>query len=289
MAIFVSQRGYYVSPFFVSIFTGTRFISMNPRNQVMRPFSGIPLLLSLLLLGGLFSCSNKTEDFNSEQISEYMLLQPGKYITYRLDSLVFVNFERDVEIHRYQVKHVVDAQVTDNLGRPSYRIFRYLRDSLGEQDWVPNGSYYVTPLQNEIEEIDDNLRFVKLHMPMREGYSWAGNTHLPDNPYSSLYDFSNDRDIEDWEYYYDTFESMFSYQGHNYENVWTVEQQDDYFNIPLADPTNYGFKSRAVDKYAKGIGPVYREYELYEYQPNPTGVSPFYAGFGIRMWMIDHN
>jgi len=254
----------------------------------MRLKSRLPLLLSITLACGLLSCS-KTEDFQTDLIEEYFPLAPGKYITYRLDSLVFVNFERDIETHRYQVKHLVDAEVQDNLGRPSYRIYRFIRDSAGLTDWVPNGTYYITPGEDEVEVIEDNLRFVKLHMPIREGYSWEGNRYLPDNPYSSLYDFSNDRDMETWEYYYDRFESIFSHQGYDYSDVWTVEQQDVASNIPVSDPGSFGFKSRAVDKYAKGIGPVYREYYLYEYQPNPSGVSPFYSGFGIQMWMIDHN
>jgi hypothetical protein len=254
----------------------------------MRPFNNI-LLASIIISLFIASCSDKKEVFETELLSEYQPLQPGKYITYRLDSTVFVNFERDMEIHRYQVKHVVDAQIEDAQGRPSYRIFRYIRDSAGVNDWVANGSYMITPLEDEVEVIEDNLRFVRLHMPMKEGYTWKGNKHLPTNPFEGLAAFSNDDDIRNWEYYYDRFESAVSYMGYNYENVWTVEQVDDYFNMPLADPTNYGFKSRAVDQYAKGIGPVYREYELYEYQPNPTGTSPYYSGFGIRMWMIDHN
>lgn len=245
-------------------------------------------LLSILLAFGLFSCSKK-EELNTELIADYVPLQPGKYITYRLDSLVFVNFERDVEIHRYQVKHVVDAQITDNEGRPSYRVFRYIRDSVGVQDWAFNGSYFITPLADQLELIEDNLRFVKLHMPMREGYSWKGNKYLATDPYASMYDFSNDDDIRNWDYYYDTFDPSFSYMGYDYQDVWTVEQEDDLFNVPITDPTSYAFKTRAVDKYAKGIGPVYREYELWEYQPNLSGPSPYYAGFGVRMWMIDHN
>jgi hypothetical protein len=78
----------------------------------------------------------ETEEFKTEAIADYMPLAVGKYITYRLDSTVFTNFGRNEEIHKYRVKHVVDAQITDNLGRPSYRILRYLSDSLGHQPWL---------------------------------------------------------------------------------------------------------------------------------------------------------
>src|SRR5205085_7933815 len=87
----------------------------------------------------VFSCK-KTETFNSEPLNNYLPLTVGKYITYRIDSTVFTNFGRSTEIHKYQVKHVIDALLTDNLGRPAYRVYRYTRDSAGTQPWQPSGS-----------------------------------------------------------------------------------------------------------------------------------------------------
>ncbi|HEY9663211.1 MAG TPA: hypothetical protein V6C65_32600, partial [Allocoleopsis sp.] len=82
----------------------------------------------------------------------------------------------------------------------------------------------------------------------------------------------------------------FSYKGNNYTDVYTVEEADESFNVPITSPGSYGSKSRSVEKYAKAIGLVYREYELWEYQPNTGGTGgPYKTGFGITMWMIDHN
>src|SRR5215207_8327818 len=96
------------------------------------------LILCLAAFSFLFfitSCKKETEVFTTESIPDYLPLTVGKYITYRLDSTVFTNFGKNQEIHKYQVKHVVDIQTTDNLGRRSYRILRYLRDSAGNQPW----------------------------------------------------------------------------------------------------------------------------------------------------------
>lgn len=238
----------------------------------------------------LFSCSSKTEQLETELLTDYVPLQPGKYITYRVDSLVFPNFGRNTEIHKYQVKHVIDAVVTDNQNRPSYRVFRYLRDSAGTQPWTPNGSYFITILNDQIEVIEDNLRFVKMHMPVREGFTWKGNKHLSDNPYNTIFNFSNDDNMADWDFYFDTFEPSFSYKGNNYTDVWSIESADEIYNVPITDANAYAARTRAVDRYAKGIGLVYKEYELWEYQPNPGGSGgPYKTGFGVTMWMIDHN
>ena len=123
---------------------------------------GTPLVLLFLLTTGLFACNEK-EEFTSAAVTDYMPLAVGKYITYRLDSMVFTNFGRTTEIHKYQVKHQVDALITDNQGRPAYRVFRYLRDSAGVESWQPAGSYFITPLSDQVEVAEDNLRFIKLH------------------------------------------------------------------------------------------------------------------------------
>ena len=123
----------------------------------MRSKNLIPCLAAIAFLFSFTSCEKKTEEFTTEAIAEYLPLTVGKYISYRLDSTVFTNFGRNEETHRYQVKHVVDAQVTDNLGRPSFRILRYLRDSSGTQPWVENGTYFITNLTDQAEVIEDNL------------------------------------------------------------------------------------------------------------------------------------
>ncbi|MCB0777906.1 MAG: hypothetical protein KDB99_16495, partial [Chitinophagaceae bacterium] len=159
-------------------------------------------LILALVAASFFSCNEK-EVFTSEAIESYIPLQQGKYIVFRLDSLVFTNFGRTIETHRYQEMHEVDTLITDNLGRPSYRIFVYQRDSLGTTPWAPVSTYFITPLGNQFEKVENNLRFISMHLPLRDGYSWKGNKYLPTNPYGTLYNFSNDDNMGDWDYYYD--------------------------------------------------------------------------------------
>lgn len=255
----------------------------------MRITSILRFSLLAFVVSFVFSCNEK-EEFVTDKVTDYMILTPGKYITYRIDSLVFTNFGRTIETHRYQVKLQVDALIADNLGRPSYRIYRYLRDSVGTTPWQPDGSYLVTPLSDQVEVIEDNLRFIKMHMPVKDAFSWKGNKYLPSDPYGSKYNFSNDDNMGDWDFYYDGGSSAFSYRGHNYTDVYSIEEADESFNVPITSPTSYAARSRGVEKYSKNIGLVYREYALWEYQPNPGGAGgPYYTGFGLTMWMIDHN
>jgi hypothetical protein len=251
------------------------------------------LILILVAVGFLFSitsCKKETEEFKTDAIADYSPLVVGKYITYRLDSTVFTNFGRNEELHRYQVKHVVDAQVPDNLGRTSFRILRYLRDSLGTKPWVENGSYFITPLNDQLEVIEDNLRYIKLHLPFKLNNDWKGNKYLADRPYSSLYTFSNDEGMNDWDYSLDDFDETSTIGGQPVTGVYTVIHIDDKLNAPVTDFGAGGWRSYSVEKYSKNIGMVTRDLILWEYQPNSGGMGiGFKTGFGIKMWMIDHN
>lgn len=276
-------------PRFLFVVLTVKFVSVNAEKPLMRIFSPVRLSLLAILSTAFFSCNEK-EEFAAEALADYIPLTAKKYITYRLDSLVFTNFGRETEIHKYQVKHIIDTLITDNIGRPSYRVYRYLSDSTGTQPWQPAGSYFITPLSDQVEVIEDNLRFIKIHSPIRNGFSWKGNKYLPADPYSTLFNFSNDDSMEDWDYYFDGGANSFTYGGINYSDVFSIEQIDEAFNVPITTPTAYAAKSRSVEKYSKNIGLVYREYELWEYQPNPGGSGgPYKTGFGITMWMVDHN
>lgn len=246
------------------------------------------LALAALLLFSFFSCSEKKEEFLTESLMDYLPLQPGKYITYRIDSLALTDFGKSLETRSYEVKHIVDSEIKDNLGRPSYRIYRYLRNADGTGEWSNNGAYFITPLFDQVEVIEDNLRFIKLHAPLREGNSWKGNSYLHLDPYEGQ-KFTLFGYMKNWEYNYDSFAPTFEHADQEYTDVWTVEEEDYGENFPVTDPARAGGKIRAVEKYAKGIGLVYREYMIVEYEPNTTGPDPYYRGFGLTMWMIDHN
>lgn len=257
----------------------------------MRLKNLIQISFLAILLIPMLSCDKQVlDEFKSAAISNYHQLAVGKYITYRLDSTVFTNSGRSEEKHAYQVKHTVDAQVPDNLGRASYRIVRQLRDSAGTKPWVANGTYFITPLQDQLEVVEDNLRFIKLHIPFNLKFKWQGNRYISSDPYSSVYSFSNDDNMNDWEYSYDQFEATTTIGGRSLTDVYTIKQIDEALNAPVTSFSSYGAKTYSVEKYAKNVGLVSRDYVLWEYQPNTGGAGGGYkVGFGIKMWVIDHN
>ena len=260
-------------------------------------------LLLLTFFSGLLlsNCTRQTEDYNNpelspERLAELVPLQKGKYITYRLDSIVPIRQGRALETHRYQVKDVVDTLITDNLGRPSYRVFRFRNDSLAKGAWQPMSTYYITPAADKIEVVENNLRTVKLRLPLRQDYSWKGASGLPDGAYGQFND-ARLNEVWDWDYTY-TGVGPEKVGRYNFDTVWTVQHLNevaDTISIPAgARSPHHGFYiiGYSEEKYVPRVGLVARQLLVLENEPNKLDsvtYDPYRTGYGVRMWMIDHN
>lgn len=268
-------------------------------------FKGIPAVLfrktaflsgCLLLL--LNSCK-RTETLETLSLEELMPLQVGKYITYRLDSMVFTNSGKTTEIHRYRVKHAIERKDADNQNRPVWVVTTYITDSLGVGPWVANGTYTITPVDKRIEVTEDNLRVIKINLPARPGFVWKGNTYLPNRPYNPEFPISIDANMGLWESTYETVSGSETIGTNQLNDVTTIYHIDAAENVPLVTDTSFASRELSVEKYAKDIGLVYREFQLWENQPRPrttgnppniiTTYDPVRIGFGVKMWMIDKN
>jgi hypothetical protein len=252
-----------------------------------------PRALSLIVLFALLviCCKKQEANVSTAQLSEYMPLQPGKYIRYRLDSMRFIDFgQRDTTIS-YDAKDVVEGEVTDNLGRPTFRVVRYLRDlsSTDEEDYQASLVYFVTPTRESIELQENNLKFIKLRLPVTENFTWHGNSYLPATPYFQIYQFSNDEDIADWDYTYMNVNQPFSVNDITYDSAVSVLQVADSSNVPIEFPEGLAYRNYWIETYAKNIGLVYKEVVMWEYQPPNSGNPGYKSGFGLRMSIVDHN
>jgi hypothetical protein len=257
----------------------------------------LPLWLFLLFVLG--ACKRSTEGFDTLQPDELLPLAEGKYITYRLDSLVFINSGKLAVTNRYQVRHVVEGKTTDNLNRPTWRISTYYNDSTASGPWVLRGSYFITPLEKRVEVIENNLRVVKIQLPVKEGFTWKGNSFLPDRPYSDIYATSIDENMDLWDFTYETVNQPESIGTLSVPDVTTILHIDESRNVPMTTDTIYASREYSIEKYAKNIGLVYREHVLWENQPRQrtigtppnlvTTYDPVRVGFGVKQWMINKN
>lgn len=255
-------------------------------------------LVAVCIITLLAACK-RTETLETMKIEELVPLQVGKYITYRLDSLVFTNTGKTEETHRYRVKHLIERQSTDNQNRPTWIVVTYITDSLGAGPWVQNGTYTITPVDKGLEVTEDNLRVLKLKQPIKEGFLWKGNSYLPDRPYNPEFPMSIDANMDLWEFKYGTINNAEKIGANTIPDVTTVLHIDSAENVPMITDTSFASRELSLEKYAKNVGLVYREFILWENQPNPRTIgsppnivviyNPVRIGFGIKMWMIDRN
>ena len=332
-----------------------------------------------------FSCKKETtsidaEAYQPERLTELFPLQVGKSITYQTDSTVFTNFGREVEIHSYIERDTVDASFTDAMGRTSYRISRFMQDLDKTKPAFSSGTYFVTPTQTTVEVNDNNFRYVKVTVPVRQGAQWKGNLYLRTDPYEGMYKFTNYLNIEmdKWDYVYTNMNDVFDYNGTQLTGVVTVTGVDnsnyadtvtvtstqanlsgkttvylrgtapDKITVTASAPTGnsttlaiynrtnqtavlegievpagkgrtyeyvnghwifgskdqsgnridvlyselpYGTSNLQVEKYARGIGLVYQELIMWEYQYKVTNNADdgYKTGFGVKRRMINHN
>jgi hypothetical protein len=231
--------------------------------------------ISFLAIAGLVlftACKKTVEEFPAPPLSDYFPLTVGKYITYNLDSIVPANFGASLTTKSYQVKYVVDAQVTDANGKPAYRIIRYIR-SYPAAPWVADNTSMAVPTDNGIEFVENNLRFIKLKAPITQDYTWKGNSYINTNstsPYLKFY--------ADWDYVYDSINMPAKIGTQTIENTIKVLEIDDQSTVD---------RTYSEAKYAKGIGLVYRNF-LFWYNGTANGTYADYS-YGVVLTMIDHN
>lgn len=241
-------------------------------------------LAGLVMVLALGACEKQSEEFSTASIEDYSPIAVGKYITYQLDSFRYLPFSLKDTTFTYQVKQVTDALINDNLGRPTYRIIRYIRKS-SQNAWVPDNSFSAANTGNSLEFVENNQRFLKLKLPIKNNFTWKGNSYIDTYSLNSTV-----RYLDDWDYIYEDLYKPLTLGTVTLNNTLKVNQRDEVIGNP-ADPKAYSEKNFGVEYYAKGIGMVYRKFLHTEYQPSVPGVPAFYVdgSYGITLTMIDHN
>ncbi len=239
----------------------------------------IPLIISAMLMLIMGSCEKTESKPSSIQIEEYYPLQLGKYITYRLDSTVYINLSTKKDVRSYIIQDFVDAEVTDNLGNPGYRIRRMMRSNTDTTKWFDNASFIVIPSTRTYQFIENNLRFIKLVNPVADATTWAGNSYInTDDNFLRFY--------ENWEYFYENIGQPFVSNNNVFDTTITVNQVD----MVNGDPSNKNFFyaiTKSSETYAKGVGLVYKEFLYEAWQPATQNYEA--NCYGIKLTLLNHN
>ncbi len=241
--------------------------------------------ISLVAVATIVSCNSTKETLDLPLLQDYYPMQVGRVFTYRLDSTALTNFSTQLTKKYYLAKDSVESQFTDNLGRQSFRIYRYLRDTLSLQPWVYTATYYAT-INNDnqsAEFVDNNIRFLKMRLPITNGSQWQGNTYIDTKSANSDLKY-----FDGWVYELQNVGGSYNVRKGNFTNTITVFQHDETLpNVPFTTSLSFQERDYSIEVYAKGVGLIYKDFLHYTWQTSP---SPGYQSnsYGVRLSLVDY-
>ncbi len=238
------------------------------------------IAINFLLIG----CAKQSANLSLPSLNDYYPLETGHVLIYRLDSSLIPLFGNELQIKSYLAKDSTADTIRDNQDRLSYRIYRFVTDTLAIQPWRPIATYYITPADNSVEVVDNNnLRFIKLKEPIRNDFYWQGNSYIDTKSNNFLYEY-----LEGWKYTYQNVNQPYTVIKGVLDNTITVLQQDETSPEGPFDPDSYQQRNYSVEVYAKGVGLVYKEFLHWAWQTDPPPAHYDNNSYGIKLSLIDY-
>lgn len=199
-------------------------------------------ILVILLSCTFASCKKKKTEAPPDVGYTYAPEIIGKYVVYDVDSTVYDDFAKDTLYYKYRIKEKLAETFTDNEGRPSIKLIRYIKrydpaKSYDLMNWEIKDVWSYTRTSTSLEVVEENLRYTKLVFPVKTDVSWNGNAR-------------NTSPAMDYKYLFT--DQVHAVNGRSFDNVLCVEQKDD-------KRKNVIHRQYYIEKYAKDIGLIYRE------------------------------
>ncbi len=193
------------------------------------------LLLTLLVSLLLFGCKDDSE--NEQPIYfgyNYMPINIGQTSIYRVDSILYDDFDNSIDTVSFQRKEIVLNSFKDDAGRDAFAIERSIKNN-DTSNWIIQKIISYTVTSSRYEKKEDNLTTVNLVFPISKNKKWDGNAF-------------NIKD--ELEYSYTAINQPLNISGIIYDSVLTVLQEDEFNRIQ---------QFFTEEKYATNVGLVYRE------------------------------
>ena len=196
----------------------------------------------------LISCGSKTEPYIINDDSYlYLPLKLNSEWTYQVDSTIFDNKGAVInDISRIVTEKIIDKFI-DETGTDNYLVEQNIYNG---QNLIHSKLFTYISDDNKIIKSEDNLKFIKLIFPVKNGSYWDGN-ELFDSDNTIIYIAGEPIKMYDlWNYRYAEIDGQFTVNGVLYDDVVTVLQTDTENSIE---------KRYSEEKFAKGKGLIYKK------------------------------
>jgi len=243
------------------------------------------LFFLLLITVSFFpACKEKADDFKVDFGFEYFPLSVGKFIVYEVDSIIFnpTGATRVDSSKTFFKEEVVDT-LLDNEGNVLFKIERFERKS-DTLPWQISKVMTASLQDNKAIRTEDNLRFIKMVFPVEQNKSWNGNVFFDPGLIINIAGETIEM-FKGWSYRMDAV---------GVSEVIGDLAFDDLTTVSMADVENLIELRRATEKYAKGIGLVYRELWILDTQcieqcAGQSWIEKAEKGFILKQKVLDFN
>lgn len=224
------------------------------------------------LLFFIYSCKKKDSVPPIDLGKNYFPIKVGNYIIYDVDSTVYDEITHLPSTYKYRLKEIITQAYQNDEGTTSYKLERYIKwyDSTKTYDQIPwqfQHVWTIIPYNTSIEEVEENIRYVKIIFPVKQNAQWNGNAKntLGTKIYSYNY-------IDNSETINGTFlPKVLSINQYQYRSL--IQYQNE------------------VEKYARNIGQVYKEITHLESQtiiPNVPVENRPEKGFIYKKQLVEY-
>jgi hypothetical protein len=232
------------------------------------------------------SCEKEVEDFDLSKFGfDYFPLEIGKSWTYQVDSIIYDDDGASVIETSSQVREEIVESYEDETGDRIFRIERFWRSS-DTMAWEITDVWVAYTNESQAFRVEENLKFIKFVFPALEGKRWNGNIFFDES--STIITVSG--------------ESLAMFRGWDDARITSIDiteevgakSYDQVATVLLTDDREENTVERrfALEKYARGIGLIYKENIILDSQQSQS-TAPWTEkaekGFILKQTLIEYN
>ncbi len=206
----------------------------------------------------LAACNRNDDLVGVPQIgTAYFPLKLNSIWVYKVDSIAYDDNGpiQAIDTFYYQYKEQITEVQTDDTGQPLYLVSRFFRQN-DSDTWQQVRNYSAQIIDNKVQRVEENTRFVKLVFPIKSRNTWNGNMFNAKG--TQIYKLID-------------YEFPYTFQSSVYKSI-KVEQ----VNI-----LNFIEEIKRYEKYAENIGLVETLYDSLNTQTTGT------KGFRLRINLVN--
>lgn len=158
----------------------------------------------------------------------------GWYIEYEIDSIVYNDFTNSIDTIHYFLKEVIESEFENASDSISFRIERFKKNNITDE-WIISDVWFGTRNKRYIIRSEENIPYVKMIFPVKNGARWNGNTY---------------NTLQEQIYEYIKKDESFQINNLSFDSTVTIKQLE---NINLIE------KQESKEVYARNIGLIYKE------------------------------